>query len=67
MEAILNGTLYAVHDGSYQPEVTTEVCSTAVWAQFRATKKHMFVSFVEKSLHASSYRSGILVPLPLNS
>ena len=31
-EAILNGTLYVTHDGSYQPEVTKDVCSTAVWA-----------------------------------
>ena len=31
LEAILNSTLYVVHDGSYQPEVTKYVCFTAVW------------------------------------
>ena len=30
-EAILNGTLDVAHDGSYQPEITKAMCSTAVW------------------------------------
>ena len=59
-EAILNVTLDIAHDGSYQPEITKDVCSTAVWVRCRVTKKQMFVSFAEKSSHASSYRSEIL-------
>jgi hypothetical protein len=59
-EAIRNGTLDVAHDGSYQPEIRKDVCSTAVWVRCRATKKQMFVSFAEKSLHASSYRSEVL-------
>ena len=29
-EAILNDTLDVAHNGSYQPEITKDVCSTAV-------------------------------------
>ena len=38
-EAILNGTLDIAHDGSYQPEITNDVCSMAVWVRCRVTKK----------------------------
>ena len=37
--AILNGTLDVAQDGSYQPEITKDVCSTAVWVRCRAAKK----------------------------
>ena len=30
LEAILNGTLDVAHDGSYQPEISKDVCSTSV-------------------------------------
>ena len=60
LETILSGTLDVAHDGSYQPETSKDICSTTVWAQCGATKKQMFVSFAEKSLHASGYRSEIL-------
>ena len=59
-EGILNGTLDVAHDGSYQLETCKDGCSTAIWVQCRATKKQMCVSFTEKSLHTSSYRSEIL-------
>ena len=41
-EATLNGTLNVEHDASYQPETRKDVCSTAVWVQCRAPKKHIF-------------------------
>ena len=44
-ETLLNGTLDVAHDGSYQPEITKDICSTAVWFRCRATKKHLFASF----------------------
>ena len=59
-EAILGGTLDVAHDGSYQPEVSKEVCSTAVWMRCRRTGRTLFLSFAERSPHASSYRSEIL-------
>ena len=60
MEAILNGTLGVAHDGLYQPKISKDVYFTTVWVCCRATKKHIFVSFAEKSLHSSSYRLEIL-------
>ena len=59
-EATHNSTLDVERDGSYQPEIRIELCSTAVWARCRATKKQICVVFAEKSLHGSSYRSEIL-------
>ena len=38
-EAICNGTLDVAHDRSYQPEITKDVCSTAVLVRCRVTRK----------------------------
>ena len=59
-EGLMTGTLDIAHDGSYQPKTSTEVCLTAVWVRCRRTKKTLFCSFAEHSLHAWSYRSEIL-------
>ena len=54
LEAICNDTLDVAHNGSYQPEISKNIYSTAVWVRCRATKKQRLVSFAEKSLYASS-------------
>ena len=59
-DVLVEGTLDISHDGSYQPEVSKEVCSTAVWMRCRRTKKTLFLSFAEHSPHVSSHRSEIL-------
>ena len=60
LEALMEGTLDIAHDGSYQPEVTKNVCSTAVLFRCRRTKRQLLTSFAEKSPDATSYRSEIL-------
>ena len=59
-ETILAGTLDIVHDGSYQPEVSKEVCSIAAWMRCRRSGRTLFLLFAERSSHASSHRSEIL-------
>ena len=60
LEALLEGTLDIAHDGSCQPEISKDVCSTAVLFRCRNTKIQLFATFAEKSPDASSYRSDIL-------
>ena len=62
LETTLNSTLDFVHNWSCQPEISKAICicSTAVWIQCRAIKQQIIVSFAEKSVYASSYRSEIL-------
>ena len=60
LEALLEGTLDIAHDGSYQPEIAKDVCSSAVLFRCRSTKSQLFTTFSEKSPDASSYRSEIL-------
>ena len=59
-ESLQLGTLDIAHDGSYQPEISTEVCSAAVIAKCKATGREMIVSFAERSRHATNYSVEIL-------
>ena len=54
LEALMEGTLEIAHDGSYQPEVTKDVCSTAILFRCRRTKRRPFAAFAEKSSDATS-------------
>ena len=56
----MEGTLDIAHDGSYQPEVTKDVCSTAILFRCRRTKRQLFTALSERSPSATSYRSEIL-------
>ena len=60
LEALLEGTLDIAHDGSYQPEITKDVCSTAILFKCRRTKRQLVTAFAERSPDATSYRSEIL-------
>ena len=60
LEALMEGTLDIAHDGSYQPEVTKDVCSTAILFKCRRTKRQLVTAFAERSPDATSYRSEIL-------
>ena len=59
-EALFEETLGIAHDGLYKPEISKDVCSTAVWMRCRRTKKTLFVAFAENTPNATSYRSEIL-------
>lgn len=60
LEALTEGTRDIAHDGSYQPDVSKDVCSTAMLFRCRRTKRQLHASFAEKSTHASSYRAEVL-------
>ena len=60
LDALMEGTLDIAHDGSYQPELSKNVCSTAVLFRCRRSKRQLFTTFAEESPDASSYRSEIL-------
>ena len=59
-DALLQGSLYLVSDGSYQRDVDPEVCSCAFTIRCRSTKKKLECTWVEKSPDASNYRGELL-------
>ena len=62
VEAIQHGTLMAVHDGSYQPDLDPTVCSAALAIGCSATGRRGVISMAEKTdKHtASNYRGEAL-------
>ena len=59
-EALNNGSLYLVSDGSYQREVDPDVCSCAFTLRCKTTKKKLECTWVERSPSASNYRGELL-------
>ena len=57
---LLSGSLLVAHDGSYQKEVSLEVCSAAVMIYCTRTRKTCTCTIAENSPSASSYRGEIL-------
>jgi hypothetical protein len=57
---LLSGSLLVAHDGSYQKEISTEVCSAAVMIFCTKTRKTCTCTIAEHSPSASSYRGEIL-------
>ena len=47
MEAIQHGTLMAVHDGSYQPDLDPTVCSAALALRCSATGRRGVIYMAE--------------------
>ena len=70
-QGLLLGSLVAVHDGSYMPSVSTNVCSAAFYIYCRHTKNVAKGSVAEHSSSADNYRAeilgGILVQLVLRA
>ena len=58
--AIRNGTLMAVSDGSYIKELYPEVCSAAMIMECRQSKKRIILSLAETCLRANAYRGELI-------
>ena len=58
--SICNGTTVVVHDGSYMPKMTTEVCSAAVIICDKESGEWLSCVIAEKSSSADNYRGEIL-------
>lgn len=59
-------TVFAtVHDGSYMPKMTTEVCSAAVLICDKESGEWLSCVIAEKSLSADNYRGEIVMALLL--
>ena len=54
------GSLAIAHDGSYMPDVSTEVCSAGFLIYCTITKKEARGSVAEYSAEAGNYRGEIL-------
>ena len=65
--AILNGTIDVAHDGSYQPEVTKNVCSTAVWFDAELPRQKYVPPLLRSHCMPQATGQRYWVPLPLNS
>ena len=59
-QGLMLGSLCMVHDGSYMPEVTTEVCSAAIYIYCQHTKKRAKGCIVEHTPDADNYRAELL-------
>jgi hypothetical protein len=59
--AIEQGTCIIVADGSYMPDVQTDVCSTAFFFECTAGAGKLVGSFVDFSVSANAYRGELLV------
>ena len=58
--SICNGTTVVVHDGSYMPKMTTEVCSAAVIICDKKSGEWLSCVIAEKFSSADNYRGEIL-------
>ena len=59
-DGLINGTLAIVHDGSYMPDLSTEICSAAVMIYCTATGFSAKGAIVESTPDADNYRGEIL-------
>ena len=57
---LLTGSLLVAHDGSYQKDISSEICSAAVMILCTTTKQTCTCTIAEHSPSASSYRGEIL-------
>ena len=60
LDAIRNGSCIAVADGSYIPELSTELCSCAFVLECTEGRGRLFGSFPEPSKTACAYRGELL-------
>lgn len=59
-DAIREGTLLSISDGSYIRELHPQLCSTAVMMECTSGRGRLSVSFVEKSHSANAFRGELL-------
>ena len=59
-DALINGTLYLVSDGSYQKDVDPDVCSCAFCLVCAESLRRISCTWAERSKCASNYRGELL-------
>ena len=66
-EAICDGTLVAVTDGSYILEIFPELCSAAFILKCSSGQGRIIGSFAESSTGSNAYRGELLGPMAIHS